>query len=116
MKNKIGFLALLYLLFLMLLLVSGLLGGILSEAVYLLAFLLPFGIGCLRLYKERSGALCDFLSLPSKEHFSLFVPVIIPAISAIMLTSFITSSLIYRLFGVTSEVELESNIIVALCK
>ena len=113
MKNKTGYLATLYLLFLALLLTSGMLSGVLSEVVYIVAFLLPSAMGVSLAYREKKN-ISDTLHLPNRENISLFVPVIFPSISLVLFISILTSVIMRFLFGVTSGVELDNNIFTAI--
>lgn len=112
MKKKISTLSMSYILFLILLFLSGSLSGVLSEAVYLLAFALPI---ILALYLTRNDKVegGEYLVLKS-EGIRTTLPLIAPTVSAIMLVSFLTSILIFALTGERNEVDVGDSLIPAL--
>ena len=109
MKSKTGYLALLYLLFLLLLFASGSLGGVISDVVYFLAFLLPLGIALLRERLSGKGACTSLLGIGSRAA-GLVAPLVIPTVVLIYFISVMTSSVIYSLFGAVNAVDLGENI------
>ena len=112
MKRKLNILTISYLLFLILLFLSGAFVGVLSEAAYFLAFLLPFAI-CIYLTRDEEKEIKDFLSI-SRDDAMLFVPLIFPIISLTMLVSFLTSFLIFNLTGKTYSIDLGDSYVLAL--
>lgn len=112
MKKKLNILTVAYLLFLVLLFLSGLTFGVLSEAVYYLAFIVPIGI-CLYLTREEGVEWKKHLTL-DKDAVMLSWPLVFPTVALIMIVSFLTSLLIYSLTGKTSSVDLGDSYLLAL--
>ena len=79
MKKKLNILTISYLLFLILLFFSGAFVGILSELIYFLAFIIPFGI-CIYKIRAEENEYKDCLSI-SRDDAMRFVPLIVPIIS-----------------------------------
>ncbi len=112
MTKKLNILTGAYMLFLVLLHLSALLDGPLSEAAYYLAFILPVAI-CL--WTTRGD------ELKWKEHFrididdiKLVAPIVFPTISSIMLVSYVTSVVIFALTGRTNSVEIGDSYLLAI--
>ena len=112
MQRKTSILTFCYTLFLMLLFLSGSLSGVLSDAVYYLAFILPIGIS-LYLTRYDGGEWKKYLTI-DRDGVKRFLPLVFPTISAIIVVSIITSVLIYNLSGKTNDVDVGSSLIVAL--
>ncbi len=110
--KKTKALAMLYLLFLLLLFASGSLSGFLSEAVYFLSFLLPTALG-LYLARREGGDGESLLSL-DKRSLGLLIPTAAPIVLLIILTSSLTSFIIYLLFGAENSVNLGDNLLLAI--
>ncbi len=111
--DKIKTLSLLYLLFLVMLFASGSISGILSEAVYFLSFILPTAIGLYLIRREGRLADNSLLSL-DKRSLGLLIPTAAPTVLLVILTSGITSYIIYLLFGAENSVDLGDNLILTL--
>ena len=112
MQRKTSILTFCYTLFLMLLFLSGSLSGILSDAVYYLAFILPIGIS-LYLTRYDGREWKKYLTI-DRDGVKRFLPLVFPTISAIIVVSIITSVLIYNLSGKTNDFDVGSSLIVAL--
>ena len=111
--KKTRALALLYLLFLLMLSLSGSTSGVLSEAVYFLSFLLPTALGIYLLKREGEGERASLLSLDTRS-LRLLLPTAAPIILLIILTSSLTSFIIYLVFGAENNVNLGDNLPLAL--
>ena len=112
MKKKLNILTLSYLLFLVLLFLSGAFVGLLSDLVYFLAFLLPIAI-CIYKVRNEENKLKDCLYI-SRDDAMLFIPLIFPIISLMMLISFITSFVIFNFTGKTYSIDLGDSYVMAL--
>ena len=111
MDRKTDILTIGYLAFLILLFLSGSISGIISEVLYLLAFILPFF--AVMLQAKEKGRYTDLLSI-SKEKISFALPLIAPTVSLIIIVSFLTSLLIYAVTGKTNNVSLGDSFVLAL--
>ena len=111
--SKIKSLSLLYILFLIMLLLSGSLSGILSDAVYILSFILPSALGLYQLRREGSGEQDSLLSL-DRSSLGLILLTAAPIIMMVIITSGITSNIIYILFGAKNSVDLGDNLLLAI--
>lgn len=111
--NKIKLLSFFYILFLALLSLSGSLSGILSEIVYILSFALPTVLG-LYIVKREDRENDDLLLSLDKRSFGLLIPTAAPIVSMIIITSGLTSFIIYQIFGAESSVDLGDNLILAM--
>lgn len=116
MKYAIKLYTALSLVFILLLSISGSVGGFFSTVIYVAAFAIPAIIGLVisqRLHvvrEEERG-----ISLPNKwycsldgESIRLFAPLVMPSIALIMILSFLTSLLLNLLGAQNQEVELFS--------
>ena len=116
MKYAIKLYTALSLVFILLLSISGSVGGVFSTVIYVAAFAIPAIIGLVisqRLHvvrEEERG-----ISLPNKwycsldrESIRLFAPLVMPSIALIMILSFLTSLLLNLLGAQNQEVELFS--------
>lgn len=112
MKKKISTLSMAYILFLVLLFLSGALSGFLSDIVYLLAFILPifFALCFTRNEKKEKG---EYLLL-NREGIRLTLPLIAPTVSLVMLVAFLTSLIIFALTGETNDIDVGNSLIPAL--
>lgn len=112
MKRKLNILTILYLFFLVLLFLSGSISGVLGEAVYLLAFALPVGIG---VYLTRDGSIRGkkLLTL-DYEGSRRTLPIVAPTVSVVMLVSYLTSLLIFAVSGKTNSVDVGDSFILAI--
>lgn len=112
MERKINYLSICFTLFLILLFLSGALSGIVSEAMYFLAFLLPLALGLLLTRGEKlSGG--KYLSL-SAEDIKFTLPLVFPTVTAVMLVSLLTSVLIKAVTGAENSVDIGDSLIPAL--
>lgn len=111
--RKTRVLALLYLLFLLMLSLSGSTPGILSEALYFLSFILPTALGLYLLKREGGEERESLLSLDTRS-LGLLLQTAAPIILLVFLTSSLTSFLIYLVFGVENSVSLGDNLFSAL--
>ena len=112
MERKIGILSLSYLVFLALLLASGMLSGAYGYAVYFLAFLIPFAICIIHIKKDKEAAashlgfgkraLCHTLVLSA------------PSVALIMAISAVTSMIVFALTEKTNDVDVGSSLVLAL--
>ena len=112
MKKRITELLLIDLLFLLLLIISGMVKGIWGEALYLLAYILPIGAGLFLLRRH------DIFSEPSalvlgKDKLlfsaSLFAPTMLLVIAVSALTT-----LVLAFFGKTNEVDVSGHLVYEL--
>ena len=110
MKRKLNTLSYLYLFFLALLFLSGGVSGFLGEVVYLLAFLLPLGIG---IYLSRDEyPTVDFKMDREKVNFTL--PLIIPTVAVTLLLSYLTGLLIFVTTGRVNSVDMGDSFLLAI--
>ena len=112
MEQKINILSLSYLVFLVLLFVSGALSGALGYAVHFLAFLIPFFICILHIKREGEPAV-SHLGLGRKALLHTLV-LTAPTVALIMAVSVVTSMLIFAVMGQTNDVDVGSSIVLAL--
>ena len=112
MERKINYLSVCYILALILMFISGFFGGFWSEVVYYLVFLLPTVLGLL-LDKQRPFGDAELFAIKTKDIRVLF-PLILPTIFIVMLTSFITSIIIFTLTGAENSVDVGDSLIPAL--
>ena len=112
MEKKINYLSLCYTMFLILLVLSGSLAGILSELVYISAFILPFVIIFI-LDKQSLNDNLNLISI-SKRSVRLTLPLIAPTVGIVIIISAITAFLISVLIGVKNQVDVGDLLIPAL--
>ena len=112
MKQKLNILTLCYLLFLILLFLSGMTAGILSDVIYFLAFVLPFVFVIYRTKGEK-GEKALTVSM-TKDDVCFTIPLVAPTVSAIIIVSALTSLLIFATTGKTNEVDVGDNLFFAL--
>ncbi len=110
MKRAIRLLIAAYLVFLVLLAFSGMLGGILSDAVYLLAFAVPIALA-LTLNKDEEKTTPKIKL--GKEGFLLFLPTAAPILTGVLALSLLTS-FILGLLGYEDTTAIEGNIFSAM--
>ena len=110
MKYTLDRLVLCFFIFLLLMSAAGSFSGVLGDAVYLLAFLLPTLFG-LYLFKGKTSE--EIHPLPTKRAFFDTLPFYPIAIALIFLLSFLTSLLLGAL-GLESETVLEGPIVLSL--
>ena len=112
MKKKVNILSMMYLAFLMLVFISGAVGGFFGEAVYFLAFLLPFLIGYMLLGKDEKP-WDVYLGFDRRCAVGTAL-VTAPTVTIIMSVSIVTSWIIFNLTGKTDSVDIGSSILLAL--
>ena len=112
MEKKLNILTLAYFAFLILLFLSGMFSGVLSEVIYYLSFILPVAV-CLYLTRGDGVGWKKHLTI-DKEGVTLSWPLVFPTISLIMLISYITSFIIFTLTGKTSSVDIGDSYLIAL--
>jgi membrane protease YdiL (CAAX protease family) len=108
-KKAIGFVAILDIIFVVFLSLSGSFKGFLSTIFYILAFIAPIFMGYLTTREENSDL--EFLGLGDAK---ITIPFIAPTIGVVMLISYLTSLIISALGGGENSVELGDNLILAL--
>ena len=111
MRKNTDFLSVAYFVFFALIMLSGTLRGVLSEAVYYLAYVIPFLLAVTLL--KNDAVKKDLFSL-DKSRVKLFVPVVFPTIFFIVLLSFLSSIFIFYTFGKASAVDLGENAALAI--
>ncbi len=114
MRKKINILTACYAVFIILLFASGLLGSmpLVSKTVYFLAFVLPIAFVLFALRKDNTPPE-KYLSLKKGDAKKL-LPLITPTVSLVILTSYLTSVLIFALTGKTNSVNLGDSYILAM--
>ena len=99
MTKAIKVLTLIDVVFLLMLMLSGSVSGVLSDVIYTAAFLVPFAIGfsCsrgLKLEREEERGIAEhpdrFLTL-SRERALLFIPTVAPTVTAVFILAALTS-------------------------
>ena len=113
MNQKINRLTICYILFLILLLLSGILDGVFSRVVYLLAAAIPTVICLFRSREEVKRDKWLYLGI-KKEGIRFTLPLIAPTIGLIMTVSFITSLLIFKLTGKENNVNVGDSFPLAM--
>ena len=108
-KKAIGFVAILDIIFIVFLSLSGSFSGLLSTIFYIFAFVVPIFMGYLTTRDENSDV--EFLGIGAAKST---VPFIAPTIGAVMLISTLTSLIISALGGGENSVELGDNLLLAL--
>ena len=112
MERRINYLSICYTLFLILIFVSGSIGGFWSDAVYYLAFLLPIILGLL-LDNQDVRADGDLFSIKSKD-VGLILPLIVPTVIIVLTISAVTSMIIFALTGTENKIDVGDFLIPAL--
>ncbi len=112
MQSRITYLSMLYVLFLILLFISGFFSGILSLIVYFLAFALPVAIG-LYLVRGDGESPTAFLTIDS-ENVKRALPIIAPTVTLTIIISYVTSLLIFIFTGRLNSVDVGDSLIPAL--
>ena len=93
MKRRVAYITFADVIFILILSVSGLLDGVLSELFYYLGFVIPTAFLIL-LAKKEEGSV-EFLSLkPSLRDVGVLLPTVAPTLALVFLISFITSLLL----------------------
>ena len=118
MTQAVKLVTFLNIVFVMLLAVSSTLGGALGDAVYYLAFLIPFAIGFyasrgMQYRREEEKGLAE----PSDTWFSLdkgrvqmLAPLVFPTVALVLLTSLL-SSMAFSFIGITSQSVVDDSIL-----
>ena len=113
MRRALAVITLDALCFIVLLSVSGALGGVLSKLVYYLAFFLPAII--IFAVKRRTGLLFHALKpLPDKRKAVLFVPTVCPVIILVFAVSYLTSLLLTGIGAEQPSKDLSGNVFTVL--
>ena len=114
MKFKIKLLVLSYLAFLVFSLLSGLFEGIIGEVLFALGFVAPLILVLMYLYKtEDDFSLKEYLGF-SRDGGALLIALGAPTVAAVAGLSYITSSLIYAVSGVTENINVGDSYAYAL--
>ena len=111
MKKNASVLSIAYFTFVLLIIFSGSLAGIMSEAVYFLAYLLPFF--AVILFTDGKIPKASEFSL-SNDAKKLFLPTVFPTVSAIVVLSCVTSLLVSLLSGKSAAIDLGDSLLFAL--
>lgn len=112
MKRELTVITFIYLVFILLLSLSGSLSGFLSEAVYYIAFLLPIAIG-LWVVKNSEEKNADIGFKLTRSSAFATVPIVFPVVFGIFLLSLGTSALMNR-FGFSGGMEITEPLPLAL--
>ena len=111
MKKNASAISIAYFTFLLLIIFSGGLSGILSDVMYFLAYIIP--LFAVMLFTDRAVPNISEFSL-SKSSKKLFLPTVFPTVFLIILLSFLSSLLISAFSEKTSDVDLGNNLLFAL--
>ncbi len=118
MTEPVKILTFIYIIFVVLLILSGTLGTLLGEIIYYMSFLVPVAIGFyssrkLKYKREEIAGVAEapdsILSLDGKD-IRRIIPLIFPTVTVIFLISLATT-LVLSLFGVSSPVVENDNIV-----
>lgn len=112
MSRKINTLTICYTLFVVMLLLSSILNGPIFYLLYPLTFALPVLLGIF-MTREEGVEKKRYLTINS-EMIEDFLPFVFPIVAVTILTSFITSVIIFNLTGKTNSVDLGDSYILAL--
>lgn len=112
MDKKISILSGIYIMFLVLLFVSGSFSGVLSEIIYFASFIFPF---CFAIFltKEEKIPFTKYLRI-DKRGITVTTFTVFPTVMLVLLTSLVTAFMIEKLTGVTNQVVLEHSIAFAI--
>ena len=108
MNRKITVLSGTYVLFLLLLFVSGCVQSVISEIVYFSAFLLPLAFGIL-MSENRKEDLLEYFSI-DKKGITITLYAIFPTVLIVLAVSLVTSFVIEGLTGATNQVDIGENL------
>ena len=112
MKKSLTYIIFFDLLFVLLLSLSGVYGGIFSEVLYYLAFILPIGMAFA--VAKRGEVVFSPLKLKiSSVNFGLTLPLVLPTLALIFLVSWLTS-LVMSYFGGSSTTDVSGNILLVI--
>lgn len=113
MNKKINALTISYILFLIILFLSGSFSGILSRLIYILSGFVPLVL-CLFLTRgEQRSEKWRFLTV-KKDKLKLTLPLAAPTVVAIIILSFVTSWLIFKLTGKENNVNIGNSYVLAI--
>lgn len=112
MKRKINSLSVSYMLFLILLFLSGSTSGVVSDLIYLVAFILPMLVSFIEIKDEKADRW-QYLKL-DKEGTKLTLLVLAPVIAVVFSLSALTSFIITALTGATASVDIGNSLPIAL--
>jgi membrane protease YdiL (CAAX protease family) len=112
MNRKITVLSGTYVLFLLLLFVSGCVQGVISEIVYFSAFLLPLAFGIL-MSENRKENLLEYFSI-DKKGITITLYAIFPTVLIVLAVSLVTSFVIEGLTGATNQVDIGDSLAIAI--
>ena len=124
MKRNVTSFTAMVLIFISLLMMSGLFSGIISEFVYFAAFAVPISIGYIADLKERKREEehdreykepRSYFSF-NKDIVSLFTPTVFPTVALILAVSYLTSFIIFALSGKTNSTDIGDNLFLALVR
>ena len=121
MTEAVKILTFIYIIFVIMLVLSGTLGSIVGEIVYYLAFAVPFAIGFyssrnLKYNREEVAGVAeapDTLLTINRSDIKKLMPLIAPTVMTVFLVSLVTT-LILSLLGVTSPTVENKNLILML--
>lgn len=111
MQKRVKLLTVVCLLFVFILLLSGTVKGVVSEIFYFLAFLLPLCAG-LYLAGERKISTEEFRINATGARMSL--PLLFPTVGLVFLISYLSSAVIFAVFGENSSVDVGDSIFTAI--
>lgn len=111
MKKNANIICVAYVAFFVMIMLSGTLSGLFSEVVYYLAYVIPLGAVMLFLGGEKSEK--NLFSL-TRRGARLFLPTVFPTVLVIVSLSYLTSVVIFFVFGETSSVDVGHDPIFAL--
>ena len=113
MKKSLRYISFIYLLFLLLISVSGMSSGVAKNVIYYLAFLLPFLVALL--LKRRTGAPFSAPKLSFSSEGAKIIPALIfPCVTVIFTVSFLCS-LVFTSLGLASlQTDVSGNIVLVI--
>lgn len=114
MRRNIGLLFSAYLIFLILISISGSVSGVLARAMYYSAFILPIAFILLITAKDKVNPL-DYLKV-NKDMLKLSAPLIFPTVSIVIIISFVTALIVFAITGKQNAVNVGSSYPLALIK
>lgn len=114
MKRAISIVAVTDVTFILLLSLSGSVGGVMGDIFYYLSFVISFLLA-LGINKALGGAFLQPSVTPVKTVSAFTVPLAAPFVAAVMLISFLTS-LVLGFFGFSSSIDLSGNIFAVILK
>ena len=111
MQKRADLLTYVCILFMILLFVSGIFDGAVSNLLYVVAFAVPIFLG-LHFGDDRENGT-DYLRI-SRKNIAFVLPTVIPLVAIIFLLSYLSSLLIFVTLGETSTVDIGDNILIAV--